>query len=332
MTEFFAGRFELLQPIASGGMGTVWCVRDQQDGEIKAAKILGQSDATSLLRFVREQSMRIDHRHVVTPESWAGMDDRVLFTMPMVRGGSVADLLRDHGPLPVRWVAELLDQTLQALEAVHGAGIVHRDVKPANLLLEPTGTGQPHLRLTDFGIAAPVDQPRMTRASMAIGSPGYMAPEQWYGADPDPRADLYSAATVAVELLTGERPVASPEPAEPPVPTDSGPTGALLTVLTQALHKDVADRPASATEMRQSLAALQLTAIPPSPGEAVSVPDRFGDLVPANSAPQTRRFTAPATVLQPSTPRSAAGAPGWSAYLLIVLGLVSLVAALFLAL
>ncbi|WP_235737541.1 hypothetical protein [Nocardioides alcanivorans] len=70
------------------------------DGQVKAAKILGQSDAASLLRFVREQSMRIDHRHVVTPQSWAGVDDRVLFTMPMVRGGSVADLLRDHGALP----------------------------------------------------------------------------------------------------------------------------------------------------------------------------------------------------------------------------------------
>ena len=71
-------------------------------------------------------------------------------TMPLVRGGSVAGLVKEYGALPVRWVSQLLDQTLQALEAVHAAGIVHRDVKPANLLLEPTGTGRPHLRLLNL--------------------------------------------------------------------------------------------------------------------------------------------------------------------------------------
>ena len=77
---------------------------------------------------------------------------------------------------------------------------------PANLLLEPTGRDQPHLRLTDFGIAAPMDEPRMTRASMAIGSPGYMPPEQWHGADPDPRQDIYAVGLVGLEMLTGIRP------------------------------------------------------------------------------------------------------------------------------
>lgn len=343
MTEFFAGRFELLQPVASGGMGTVWCVRDHQDGQVKAAKILGQSDATSLLRFVREQSMRIDHRHVVTPQSWAGMDEKVLFTMPIVRGGSVADLLRDHGPLPVRWVAELLDQTLQALEAVHAGGIVHRDVKPANLLLEPTGTGKPHLRLTDFGIAAPVDEPRMTRASMAIGSPGYMAPEQWYGADPDPRADLYAAATVALEMLTGQRPVASPDPVELPsrddVPADAA---GLLDLLGTALRKEPADRPASATEMRGALAALRLTSLPPAPGEAVQVPDRFADLVGSTLVMATPRErgaataplvgTGPTGVAPTVVPSAPAPAPPWSAYALLTVGALALVVAVLLAL
>ena len=100
MGEVFAGRYELLDPVATGGMGTIWRVLDRADGQVKAAKILRQSDAASLLRFVREQSMRIDHTHVVTPLSWAGVDDRVLFTMPLVRGGSVADLLHEHGALP----------------------------------------------------------------------------------------------------------------------------------------------------------------------------------------------------------------------------------------
>ena len=89
MGEVFAGRYELLDPIAAGGMGTVWRVLDRTAGDVKAAKMLRQTDAAMLLRFVREQSVRIDHAHVVTPQSWAGVDDRMLFTMPLVRGGSV---------------------------------------------------------------------------------------------------------------------------------------------------------------------------------------------------------------------------------------------------
>lgn len=277
--EVFAGRYELLEPIAMGGMGTVWCVVDKFDDQVKAAKILRQSDAASLLRFVREQSMRIDHLHVVTPQSWAGMDDRVLFTMPLVRGGSVAGLVKEYGALPVRWVVQLVDQTLQALEAVHAAGIVHRDVKPANLLLEPTGRGRPHLRLTDFGIAAPLDEPRMTRASMVIGSPGYMAPEQWRGADPDFRSDLYSVGVVGVELLTGTRPSSD----SPGIDTTALRTGdpshdTLLELLAEAMSPDPLARPESASRMRTDLDALHLGEVPPQPGEDISVRDGFAEI------------------------------------------------------
>ncbi|KRF19613.1 serine/threonine-protein kinase [Nocardioides sp. Soil796] len=304
MGEVFAGRYELLDPIAMGGMGTVWCVLDRADHQVKAAKILRQSDAASLLRFVREQSMRIDHLHVVTPQSWAGMDDRVLFTMPLVRGGSVADLLKQYGALPVRWVALLVDQTLQALEAVHGAGIVHRDVKPANLLLEPTGGGRPHVRLTDFGIAAPLDEPRMTRASMVIGSPGYMAPEQWRGADPDFRSDLYSVGRVGIEMLTGVRPTAdSPGLDVDALRTDDENRDALLDLLARACDEDPGQRPASAADMRADLADLRLDTLPAAAGETVTVRDHFDGLAttlpgsPTDTSASTRldHGTAPAT-------------------------------------
>ena len=208
MGEVFAGRYELIDPIASGGMGTVWRVLDRTDGQLKAAKMLHQSDAAMLLRFVREQSLRIDHTHIVTPQSWAGVDDRVLFTMPLVAGGSVSMLIRQYGALPPRWIGRLVDQTLQALEAVHAAGIVHRDVKPGNLLLEPTGRGVPHLRLGDFGIAVPTDEARLTHIAMVIGTPGYMPPEQQLGADPDPSADIYALGMVILEMLTATKPPA----------------------------------------------------------------------------------------------------------------------------
>jgi serine/threonine-protein kinase len=244
--EIFARRYELLDPIADGGMGSVWRVRDHQDGDIKAAKLLRQRDASSLLRFMREQSTRIHHPHVVTPLSWVGEDDAVLFTMPLVRGGSVASLLGDWGRLPESWVATVLDQTLAALEAVHEAGVVHRDVKPANLLLEPTGADLPHVRLTDFGIATPLDQPRLTLSAATVGTPGYAAPEQRDGADPHPSQDLYAVGTVGLEMLVGH---------PPPFSTEELPTSPLAGLLLAARNPDPDLRPGSATAFREALRA-----------------------------------------------------------------------------
>ncbi|HYF71985.1 MAG TPA: serine/threonine-protein kinase [Nocardioides sp.] len=282
MSEVFARRYELLDPIADGGMGSVWLVRDQEDGQVKVAKLLRHSDAGSLLRFMREQSTRIHHPHVVTPISWAGEDDTVLFTMPLVRGGSVATLVGDWGRLPEQWVRTVLEQTLSALEAVHAARVVHRDVKPANLLLEPTGAGRPHVRLTDFGIAVPVDQPRMTLSSTTLGTPGYMPPEQLAGDDPDPRQDLYAAAMVGLEMLVGH---------PPPFRDDEVPTTPLGRVLMRAGDPDPSRRPASASAMLGELQGLHQPAEPWDPGE-VEVLDHFegrftGPAYPAHPAPTT---------------------------------------------
>ncbi|MFX0537409.1 serine/threonine-protein kinase [Ornithinimicrobium sp. Y1847] len=207
MGEVLGGRYELVDPLGEGGAGVVWRAWDHRESRYVAAKVMRQADAASLLRFVREQAVRIEHPHVLTPLGWVGEDDRVLFTMPIVRGGSVATLVGDHGGLPAGWVATLLDQTLAALEQIHAQGLVHRDVKPANLLLDATGAGLPHVRLADFGIAAAVDQPRLTQVDHAVGTVGYAAPEALLaGWDPDPRADLYAAGMTAAEMLLGQRP------------------------------------------------------------------------------------------------------------------------------
>ncbi|HZC26019.1 MAG TPA: serine/threonine protein kinase, partial [Actinopolymorphaceae bacterium] len=100
MGEVFAGRYELVDLLGEGGMGSVWRAYDHRTGTYLAAKVLRQSDAGSLLRFVREQSLRVRHPHVLAPLGWAGEDDRVLFTMELVRGGSVAGLLGDYGAVP----------------------------------------------------------------------------------------------------------------------------------------------------------------------------------------------------------------------------------------
>lgn len=253
MGEVFAGRYELLDPIGEGGMGSVWRGEDRRTGQIVAVKLLRQSDAGSLLRFIREQALRIDHEHVVTPLSWAGEDDRVLFAMPLIEGGSVSTLLGDYGALPPSYAAELLRQLFLALEAVHRAGVVHRDVKPANLLLDATGTARPHLWLSDFGIAVPLNEPRLTRPSVVLGTPGYVAPEALAGASPEPRQDLYSAGMVGWQLLLGELPTASapPDPAR-----TAGIPEAFRRLLTDLTSHDPSQRPATAREARERLEAV----------------------------------------------------------------------------
>lgn len=324
MGELFAGRFELVAPLAEGGMGSVWVVRDHRDGHLYAGKLLRQSDSGSLLRFMREQATRISHEHVVTPLSWAGEDDRVLFTMPLVRGGSVATLIGDHGALPEPWVAELLDQVLQALEAVHASGIVHRDVKPANLLLHATGAGAPHLLLTDFGIAAHRHDPRLTSASQVIGTPGYMAPEQVDGGDPHPTQDLYAVGMVGLEMLTGTRPARSLGPA-----AVAPPAGPLTDLLLRAVSSDPRARPQSAGELRAALAALGI-AKPVGDPEGVFVLDHVTPAAPAPTR-AARRRRGDATPVDAGPAALPARAPGPGARDRLVAALLILVAGLCLA-
>ncbi|CAG7573981.1 serine/threonine protein kinase [Barrientosiimonas humi] len=263
MGEVFAGRYELIDMIGEGGMGAVWRVRDLKRDRIVAAKVLRQSDAGSLLRFMREQGMRIHHPHVVTPLGWAGEDDQVLFTMPIVEGGSVSTLVRDYGQLPPRFAAELLRQLLAALDAVHSAGVVHRDIKPANLLLDATGTDRPHLWLTDFGVALATDAPRLTSLSVVMGTPGYLAPEQLRGADPDPVADLYAAGMVGFQLVTGHRPRPQMRTERldlPPRP--DGVPNSLWQLLIRLADPQPAGRPASAREALRVLEDPELAWVP----------------------------------------------------------------------
>ncbi|WP_016906171.1 serine/threonine-protein kinase [Streptomyces xiaopingdaonensis] len=259
MGEIFAGRYELVDPIGRGGAGAVWRTWDHRRRRYVAAKVLMQSDAGTLLRFVREQALRIDHPHVLAPTSWAADDDQVLFTMDLIGGGSLAHLLADYGPLPPRYVCTLLDQLLAGLDAVHAEDVVHRDIKPANILLEPTGKGRPHLRLSDFGIAMRKGEPRLTETQFVLGTPGYFAPEQLLGAEPDFPADLYAAGLVGLYLLTGAKPDAQALTEQythgvPPAP--QGVPEPLWQVLGHLLHPDPRSRFRSATGVRKALAGV----------------------------------------------------------------------------
>jgi len=290
-----AGRYVLVDRIGSGGMGTVWRAYDVRTQAWVAAKILADHNSAMLLRFVREQGLRVRHPHVVAPTGWAADDNEVVFTMDLVRGGTVTDLLRDHGPLPMEYTAVLLDQLLQALAAVHAAGVIHRDVKPANLLLEVTGRGRPHLRLGDFGVAATQDSVRLTHAPGIVGTEGYLAPEQAHGAPPDPRQDLYAAGRLGIQLLTGIAPVH-----QQPGP-DGLPDGPLAPLLAALIAEDPADRPPSAAAAQRLLLRLGADHQPggfhPRP-DGPEVPDRLGEV----SIPLRHTLALPVAVRRRRTP------------------------------
>ena len=276
MGEMFAGRYELIDQIGEGGMGSVWRVHDHKSRRLVAAKLLRQSDAGSLLRFMREQGMRIEHNHVVTPLGWAGEDGRVIFTMPLIDGGSLSELVKENGALPYPLVAELMRQILDGLDACHSAGIVHRDIKPANILLEATGMGVPSAWITDFGIAVSVDAPRLTSNEMVLGTPGYMSPEQAKGDDPDPRQDLYSAGMMGLHMLTGIKPGASIRVRKDDVPPRPEGIPDSLWNLLVALADPVADRrPANA---RDALSWLMLPENAWQEWAARPIPDRLPEM------------------------------------------------------
>ncbi|MBT2524363.1 serine/threonine protein kinase [Streptomyces sp. ISL-99] len=285
MGEIFAGRYELIDPIGRGGVGAVWRSWDHRRRRYVAAKVLQQSDAHTLLRFVREQAVRIDHPHVLAPASWAADDDKVLFTMDLVSGGSLAHLIGDYGPLPPRFVCTLLDQLLSGLTAVHAEGVVHRDIKPANILLEATGTGRPHLRLSDFGISMRKGEPRLTETNYVVGTPGYFAPEQMMGAEPDFPADLFAVGLVALYLVQGQKPDSQALVEHfATYGTPGAPQGIpepLWQVIAGMLQPDPQARFRTATGARKALTAAVEMLPEPGPGEEpVEVFDQIGPLPP----------------------------------------------------
>ncbi|XCM31100.1 protein kinase [Streptomyces parvus] len=313
MGEVFAGRYELIDPIGRGGVGAVWRAWDHRRRRYVAAKVLQQSDAHTLLRFVREQALRIEHPHVLAPASWAADDDKVLFTMDLVSGGSLAHVIGDYGPLPPRFVCLLLDQLLSGLSTVHAEGVVHRDIKPANILMEATGTGRPHLRLSDFGISMRKGEPRLTETNYVVGTPGYFAPEQMMGAEPDFPADLFAVGLVALYLLQGRKPDAQAlvehfaTHGTPGAP--EGVPEPLWQVLAGLLQPDPHARFRTATGARKALtAAVEMLPEAGPDDEPVEVFDQIGPL-PAGFGPDGPMTAPQEPSQQPAEPQAPAQPP-----------------------
>jgi len=207
-----AGRYDIQEVLGSGGMGVVYRAYDMEVGEAVAIKTLrpelGGLDPTLLDRFKQELRLarRITHRNVVRTYDLGEVDGVYYITMELVRGVTVAALIREAGRLAVPATLTIGKQVCRALEVAHEEGIVHRDIKPQNLLVDPSG----FLKVMDFGIARLAERPvgggQLTAAGVVVGTPQYMAPEQLFGEPVDGRADIYAAGAVLFECVTG-RPV-----------------------------------------------------------------------------------------------------------------------------
>jgi hypothetical protein len=199
MTE----RFTLISELGRGGMGVVWKARDRENGQIVALKLLRETyaeDPEYLARFERELELarRIDSAHVVKVLGFGVRKKVPYLALEYIEGPSLYDALTAHGPYIWPETRAILAQLAQGLADANAAGVIHRDVKPSNVLIAPDGTA----KLTDFGIARGLDLTRFTATSTILGTPAYLAPE----GPKDARSDLYSLGVIGYELLTGAVP------------------------------------------------------------------------------------------------------------------------------
>ncbi|MBX3274372.1 MAG: tetratricopeptide repeat protein [Sandaracinaceae bacterium] len=214
------GAYEIVGVIGGGGAGVVYEARQRRVGRAVAVKVLRPNfaaNAQEIKRFKREALAigRLGHPSIVELYDVGRLaDGRPYLVMPRLRGKDLGRLLREGGRMSASRVVELLAGPAAALDLVHHAGMLHRDVKPANLILETLADGQELVKLVDFGHASLLDPaaPRLTREGYAVGTAWYLAPEVASGERADRRADVYSLACTMFELLAGEVPIDAPAP------------------------------------------------------------------------------------------------------------------------
>ncbi|WP_079248658.1 serine/threonine-protein kinase [Streptomyces sp. MJM1172] len=258
-----AGRYRLLSRLGEGGMGTVWRARDETlhrevaVKEVRAPAGLGAGDIARMYsRLEREAwaAARIPDRNVVTVHDVVMEDERPWIVMELIRGRSLADLLRAEGPLTPRRAAHIGAEVLNALRAAHAVGVEHRDVKPANVLIAQDG----RVVLSDFGIAVVEGSTSLTMTGEVVGSPEYLPPERALGRPSGPESDLWSLGVMLYAAVEGISPfrqgtalstLRAVVDEEPPEPTRAGP---LAPVIAGLLRKEPARR-TPATEVAGAL-------------------------------------------------------------------------------
>jgi HAMP domain-containing protein len=267
-----ANRYEVQSILGAGGMGVVLKALDRQLDEVVALKLLKgevfQQDPITLDRFKQELKLarRITHRNVVRTYDYSELDAYYVISMEYVKGITLKQLIRQRGVLPIRIALQIGKQICSALDAAHEKGVVHRDMKPQNVLLESTGD----VKIMDFGIARVADMKGMTSTGTIMGTPDYMSPEQAQGMATDQRTDVYSTGVVLFEMFTGRLPFTADSALvvlnkhireAPPKPTGINPAlpPKLEEVLLRALAKNPDQRYQQISQLYEDLEAVSAT-------------------------------------------------------------------------
>ncbi|CEA07198.1 Serine/threonine-protein kinase PknA [Arthrobacter saudimassiliensis] len=260
------GRFQLTERIAIGGMGEVWKARDQVLGRIVAIKILKEEytgDPGFLNRFRAEarHTALLNHEGIANVYDYGEEEGSAYLVMELVPGLPLSTIIERERVLSPDRTLSIIEQTAAALQTAHERGLVHRDVKPGNLLILPDG----RVKITDFGIARLADQVPLTATGQVMGTAQYLAPEQATGQQATGSSDIYALGVIGYELLAGTRPfsgesqiaiaLAQVNDTPPPLP-DSIPAPVRALIMSM-LAKDPADRPADAAALARAVAAIR---------------------------------------------------------------------------
>ena len=267
------GRYELREALGSGGMGIVVRARDHHLDRDVAIKLLADNlamDEEARARFDREAraAARLNHPNVVQVFDVGEQDERPYLVMELVEGPSLADRLRDGDPPAAGELLEVARQSLDALEHAHKNALLHRDIKPGNLLIDPEGT----LKVTDFGVAEVAEVPGLTRTGHVLGTMPYLAPERLRGEPASEQSDLYALGATLHEMATG-----APPRDERPLPDDL--PRQLRTLIERCLATDPDDRPDSAAEARDILSGSEPTRVLAADEPTVAVSPDAGAVV-----------------------------------------------------
>src|SRR6266853_142175 len=260
-----AGRYELLKLIGQGGMGAVYKARDKELDRVVALKLIRPELAKNpevLRRFKQELILarQVTHKNVIRIFDLGQSDGIKFISMDFVEGRDLRHLLLESGKLAPQEAARIMLQICRALEAAHAEGVIHRDLKPQNIMLDANG----RVYVMDFGIARSAYLPGMTQTGALIGTPEYMSPEQAKGEKLDERSDLFSLGVIFYELLTGKSPYPADAPlgtlrkrlqekAKPPSEIDATVPKPLSDIVMNALEIEPEKRLSSAREMAQQL-------------------------------------------------------------------------------
>ncbi|QNG20790.1 serine/threonine protein kinase [Rhodococcus triatomae] len=275
-----ADRYRLIRLIATGGMGQVWEADDNRLGRRVAVKVLKSefsSDPEFLERFRMEArtTAKLNHPGIAGVYDYgetrdSAGDSTAYLVMELVNGEPLNAVLARVGRLAVPYTLDMLEQTGRALQVAHDAGVVHRDVKPGNILVTPTG----QVKITDFGIAKALENSPVTRTGMVMGTAQYIAPEQALGQDATAASDVYSLGIVGYEALSGRRPfvgdgaltVAMKHVREAPAPLPDDLPPHIRELVDITIAKDPAARYADGGEFADAVSAVRAGRRPPMPG------------------------------------------------------------------